>query len=153
MAASSNQFSGPLVRHYRQEVENEIFLISYIKSNGSKWPFHLNSREYNSNCRGQIPTTHPYPIHSSEDGCVRKQDKKRGSLGLSSKQSHYREVPRWEIFMEQELRFGLDLDRLAALKKKGLGWLWATFVCCFLMSSGAKKNVNFFFKNIVASGP
>ena len=24
-------------------------------------------------------------------------------------QSHYREVPRWEIFMEQELRFGLDL--------------------------------------------
>ena len=25
------------------------------------------------------------------------------------KQSHYREVPRWEIFMEQELRFGLDL--------------------------------------------
>ena len=33
-------------------------------------------------------------------------------------QSHYREVPRWEIFMEQELRFGLDLDRLALLKKK-----------------------------------
>ena len=26
-------------------------------------------------------------------------------------QSHYREVPRWEIFMEQELRFGLDLGR------------------------------------------
>ena len=33
-------------------------------------------------------------------------------------QSHYREVPRWEIFMEQELRFGLDLGRLALLKKK-----------------------------------
>ena len=33
------------------------------------------------------------------------------------KQSHYREVPRWEIFMEQELRFGLDLGRLALLKK------------------------------------
>ena len=28
-----------------------------------------------------------------------------------SRQSHYREVPRWEIFMEQELRFGLDLGR------------------------------------------
>ena len=28
-------------------------------------------------------------------------------------QSHYREVPRWEIFMEQELRFGLDLGRMA----------------------------------------
>ena len=36
-------------------------------------------------------------------------------------QSHYREVPRWVIFMEQELRLGLDLSRLAVLKKKGLG--------------------------------
>ena len=44
---------------------------------------HLNSREYSSNCRGQIPTTQLYPIRSSQDGCVRKQDKKRGSLGLS----------------------------------------------------------------------
>ena len=26
-------------------------------------------------------------------------------------QSIYREVPLWEIFMEQELRFGLDLGR------------------------------------------
>ena len=32
--------------------------------------------------------------------------------------SHYREDPQWEIFMEQELRFGLDLGRLALLKKK-----------------------------------
>ena len=32
---------------------------------------------------------------------------------VSAKQSHYREVPRWEIFMEQELRFGLDLGRMA----------------------------------------
>ena len=29
------------------------------------------------------------------------------------RQSHYREVPRWEIFMEQELRFGLHLGRMA----------------------------------------
>ena len=28
-------------------------------------------------------------------------------------QSHYREVTRWEIFMEQELRFGLDFSRMA----------------------------------------
>ena len=28
-------------------------------------------------------------------------------------QSHYREVLRWEIFMEQELRFGLDLGQMA----------------------------------------
>ena len=30
-------------------------------------------------------------------------------------QSHYREVPRWEIFMEQELRFGSDLGQMADL--------------------------------------
>ena len=30
---------------------------------------------------------------------------------VSYDQSHYREVARWEIFMEQELRFGLDLGR------------------------------------------
>ena len=34
-------------------------------------------------------------------------------------QSLYREVPRWEIFVEQELRFGLDLGPLAVLKKIG----------------------------------
>jgi len=28
-------------------------------------------------------------------------------------QRHFREVPRWEIFMEQELRFGLDLGGTA----------------------------------------
>ena len=38
-------------------------------------------------------------------------------------QRHYREVPRWEIFMEQEFRFGLDLGRLAVLKKK----VWANY--------------------------
>ena len=32
---------------------------------------------------------------------------------LTTKQSHYREVPRWEIFVEQELRFGLDLGWMA----------------------------------------
>ena len=45
------------------------------------------------------------------------------SFIASPNQSHYREVPRWEIFMEQKLRFGLDLGRLAVLKKKGLGRL------------------------------
>ena len=47
----------------------------------------------------------------------------RNEFAMGSEQSHYREVPRWEIFMEQELRFGLDLGRLAVLKKKGLGRL------------------------------
>ena len=40
-----------------------------------------------------------------------------------SKQNHYREVPRWGIFMEQELRFGLDLGWLAVLKKR----VWADY--------------------------
>ena len=34
-------------------------------------------------------------------------------LKKNTSQSHYREVPRWEIFMEQELRFGLNLGRMA----------------------------------------
>ena len=42
-------------------------------------------------------------------------------------QSHYREVPRWDIFMEQELRFGLDLGRLALLKKKTFGPIMSNF--------------------------
>ncbi len=29
------------------------------------------------------------------------------------RQIHYREVPRWQIFMEQELRFELDLGQMA----------------------------------------
>ena len=33
-------------------------------------------------------------------------------------QSQYREVPQWEIFMEQEMRFGLDLGQLRLLKEK-----------------------------------
>ena len=36
---------------------------------------------------------------------------------LQGNQSHNREVPRREIFMEQELRFWLDLGRLALLRK------------------------------------
>ena len=53
-------------------------------------------------------------------------------------QSHYREVPRWEIFVEQELRFGLDLGRMAnfpaliASKSFHLMWndiFWRTFWC------------------------
>ena len=31
---------------------------------------------------------------------------------LTCSQSHYREVQRWEIFMEQELRSGLDLGQM-----------------------------------------
>ena len=39
-------------------------------------------------------------------------------------QSHYREVLRWEIFMEQELRFGLDLGRF--------GNFWGRFFHVFM---------------------
>ena len=39
-------------------------------------------------------------------------------------QSHYREVSRWEIFMEQELRFGLDLGRF--------GNFWSRFFHVFI---------------------
>ena len=36
---------------------------------------------------------------------------------------HYREVPRWEILWNRNSGFGLDLGRLASLKKKHLGQL------------------------------
>ena len=60
----------------------------------------------------------------------------------SSNQIHYREVLQWEIFMEQELRFGLDLGRLALLKKRDLGRLWATFKGVFFHVLRG----NFFFR-------
>ena len=49
------------------------------------------------------------------------------------KQSHYREVPRWEIFMEQELRFGLDFGRF--------GNFWGRFFHVFMSK---KKNFKTF---------
>ena len=56
-----------------------------------------------------------------------------GGLGGHCKQSHYREVPWWEIFMEHELRFGLDLGGLAVLKER----FWANYE----QLSRGKKNV------------
>ena len=58
---------------------------------------------------------------------------------FNDNQSHHREVPQWEIFMEQELRFRLDLGRLAILKKR-LGRLRATFEAVFFIFSWAKKH-------------
>ena len=46
---------------------------------------------------------------------------------LHCSQSHPREVPRWKIFMEHELRFGLDLGRLVLLKKQTFGLIMSNF--------------------------
>ena len=51
-----------------------------------------------------------------------EQERQFRSRGARN-QSHYREVPWWEIFLEQELRFGLYLGRLALLKKT-FGHFW-----------------------------
>ena len=51
----------------------------------------------------------------------------------STTQSHYREVTRWEISMEQELKFGLDL-----------GWFCNFWGRVFHVFMG-----KFFLKNIV----
>ena len=51
--------------------------------------------------------------------------------------------------MEQELRFGLDLGRLAVLKKKGSGPIMSNFYGWFFSYIQGQKK--FFFKNIVAS--
>ena len=58
---------------------------------------------------------------------------------ICTTQSHYREFLRWEIFMEHELRFGLDFGRLALLKKK-LGQLSTTFKGRFFHVFMGKKN-------------
>ena len=57
------------------------------------------------------------------------------------KQSHYREVPRWEIFMEQELRFGLDLGQLALLKKR----VWANYEQLLRVAFSCFRGQFFFF--------
>ena len=52
--------------------------------------------------------------------------------------------------MEQELRFGLDLGRLAVLKKR----VWADYeqiLRVFFHVFRGKKMLNFFKENIVAS--
>ena len=53
----------------------------------------------------------------------RQGEKKESLMTTSTQQSHYKEVLRWEIFMEQELRFVLDLGWLAVLKKR----VWADY--------------------------
>ena len=62
---------------------------------------------------------------------------------VASSQSHYREVLRWEIFMEQELRFGLDFGRLAVLKKRALANYEQLLRVVFSCFQGQKQNVNF----------
>ena len=57
-----------------------------------------------------------------------KESDWKSQLTIGRQQSNYREVPRWEIFMEQDLRFGLDLGRVALLKKKHLGRFFQVFV-------------------------
>ena len=65
-------------------------------------------------------------------------------------QSYYREVPRWEIFIEQELRFGLDLGQLAVLKK-GSGLIMSNFWGQFFHVFRGKKMLNLFKRNIIVS--
>ena len=48
----------------------------------------------------------------------------QGEIYVQWSQGHYREVARWEIFMEQEIRFGLDLGRF--------GNFWGRFLYVFM---------------------
>ena len=57
-------------------------------------------------------------------------------------QSHFREVPRWEIFVEQELRFGLGLGRLELLKKQTFGPIMSNFLGRFFSCFHWQKNKN-----------
>ena len=66
-------------------------------------------------------------------------------FSIWAKQSHYIEVVQGDIVMEQEMWFGLVLGRLAIMKKRSLGRLWATFEDSFFMFSVAKKIFFLFF--------
>jgi hypothetical protein len=50
-----------------------------------------------------------------------RRDVSLGYLGIGSRQSHYIEVTHGAISIEQNMRFGLIVGRLAKLKKKRLG--------------------------------
>ena len=69
-------------------------------------------------------------------------------FAISPGQSHYIEVVQRAIFMEQNMRFGLILGRLAILKKK-LGTIMSNFLGRFFHVFMGKK-ISFFFKNTVA---
>ena len=75
--------------------------------------------------------------------CINSPEHRCCQYKVPSQASHYREVPRWDIFMEQELRFGLNLRQLALLKKK----VWADYEQLFrpVFSSlhGQKKQKTF----------
>ena len=78
------------------------------------------------------------------------ENRKNGfiSWGQYYGQSHDREFLRWEILMEQELRFGLDLGRLAVMKKKGSAPIMSNFWGFFFHVFRGKKNAKFFFKTL-----
>ena len=75
-------------------------------------PGRLKKSKSNSTPQN-VEFTVKYTFHSSspynDDLTVTNNIKKSGTMRT---QSHYGEVLRWDIFMEQELRFGLDLGRL-----------------------------------------
>ena len=58
-----------------------------------------------------MPLRHPYRKWTAKDGCYSACMLEIEIINdpAGYKQSHDREDPRWEIFTEQELRFGLDL--------------------------------------------
>ena len=61
-------------------------------------------------------------------------------------QSHYREVAQWEIFVEQELRFGLDLDQFFHVCKNiGLRYINNRSDAQRLYISAKKPFSNLFF--------
>ena len=59
-------------------------------------------------------------------------------------QGHYIEVAQGAIFMEQSMRFGLILGRLAILKKKSFGPIMSNFWDGFFHVFIGKTNVKVF---------
>ena len=70
-----------------------------------------------------VMVSHITGTSSWECRAVRKVRKSRGW----GKQSHYKEVPRWEIVMEQELRLGLNFGPVGIAEKKIFGPVFFKF--------------------------
>ena len=90
------------------------FILKFYKSwnNSNSFLLHIKKKNYGRN------------IFS---WCI------KGLWGTNLMQSHYKEVTRWEIFMEQELRFGLDLGRF--------GNFWGRFFYVFMGKNFFKKTL------------
>ena len=89
--------------HFRTRQIFERFHGRWWGLDGALWPLYLGTRL----CQGRILLWRTYFATSTQSFVLSEVRSKFSSVKVvHPKQSQFREVPRWEIFMEQKLRFG-----------------------------------------------